>query len=278
MPGRCGKTVILLIAILLIPACAARLPEPVTLPRPDLRPASHIDQIYGYPAAAAAIAAVLERELGVPPFPVTFHFYRNVAAFEAALLELGHDRSTARQTATVMRGIGTARRVLLNTQALDPISWQDRVRVLAHELVHSLQYELAGGRRGASEQWLREGFAEWVALMILDRLRGRPLSELRDQQLQVFRSSDRSRAPRLDGMVSFQQWIAIVNRRDIAPYSQAFLAVDFLVERHTAPAIVEYFRQFASTRDRTAAFRTAFGEDRAAFETALDARLRITRR
>lgn len=278
MPGRSGEIVTLLVAALLLPACAARVPEPVTLPRPDLSPASHIDQIYGYPAAVAAIAAVLERELGVPPFPVTFHFYRNVAAFEAALLELGHDRPTARQTATVMRGIGTARRVLLNTEALDPISWQDRVRVLAHELVHSLQYELAGGRRGASEQWLREGFAEWVALMILDRLRGRPLGELREQQMEVFRTSDRSRAPRLDSMVSFPQWIAIVERRDIAPYSQAFLAVDFLVERHTAPAIVEYFRQFASTRDRNAAFLKAFGEDRAAFETALDARLRIRRR
>lgn len=270
-----GHTLVLALA-LLIPACGAH--APITLPRPDLRPPSHIDQVYGYQSAVTAIAAVIERELGVPPFPVTFDFYLDDAAFEKGLRELGHDPVTAHQTARVMRGVGVPGRVLVNSQVLELMSWSDRVRVLAHELTHCLQYELAGGNRGASEQWLREGFAEWVALTVLDRLRARPYAETRDRQWAAFRGSARSRAPRLDEMVDFQGWVTVVGRRDVAAYSQAFLAAEVLVQRHGASAVIAYFRQYASIPDRPTAFRAAFGEDPAAFEAVLEARLGIRRR
>jgi hypothetical protein len=268
-------TLVLALA-LVIPGCAAR--PPITLPRPDLRPPSRIDQVHGYQSAVTAIAAVIERELGVPPFPVTFDFYLDDTAFEKGLRELGHDPATARETARVMRGVGVPGRVLVNSQVLEPMSWSDRVRVLAHELTHCLQYELAGGNRGASEQWLREGFAEWVALTVLDRLRARPYAETRDRQWAAFRGSARSRAPRLDEMVDFQGWITVVGRRDSAAYSQAFLAAEVLVQRHGAPAVISYFRQYATIPDRPTAFRAAFGEDPAAFEAVLEARLGIRRR
>jgi hypothetical protein len=48
-------------------------------------------------------------------------------------------------------------------------------------------------------------------------------------------------------------------------YNQAFLAVDFLIERRSHPAAVEYFRLFARSDDRLANFRTAFSEDFSAF-------------
>jgi hypothetical protein len=263
--------------LLLLGACATRLPEPVTLPQAGVGVPTHIDRIYDYQGAVAAVASVFEHELGVAPFPVTFHFYPDVAAFEKALVEVGQDPEAARDTADAMRGVGMHGRVLLNHDAMDRLRWPDRVRMLAHELVHSLQYELAGGIRGTSEQWLREGFAEWVALMTVDRLGGRSLRDLRAQQLAAFRASDRSKAPRLDEMVTFAQWVPLANRRDIAPYSQAFLAVDYLVERHGAPAIIDYFRLFASTRNYRLAFRRAFGEERTVFEAAVDERLGIRR-
>jgi hypothetical protein len=221
---------------------------------------------------------VFSRELGVQPFPVTFHFYPDRAAFEAGLVEAGQDAASARETAAAMVGVGMHGRVLLNHDGLDAIPWPERVRMLAHELVHSLQYELADGSRGTSEQWLREGFAEWVAFMTVERLGGYPLADLRHHQLALFRASDRSRAPRLDDMLTFAQWVPLAGRHEIAPYPQAFLAADLLVERHGAPAIIGYFRQFASTHDYELAFRRAFREDRAAFEAALDERLGIRRR
>mgnify|MGYP003399901864 CR=1 FL=1 len=61
-----------------------------------------------------------------------------------------------------------------NGDAMSSLSWASRVGTLAHELVHILQYDIAGGRRGTSEQWLREGFAEWVSLDVLQRIGGLP--------------------------------------------------------------------------------------------------------
>lgn len=274
-PGLLPAAVLLLAAL---GGCAAAVPAAVSLPHPTARAVSHVDRIYDYPAAAASIAAVLEREMGVCPFPVTFHFYPDVPAFETGLVAFGLDPLAARDTATVMRGVGMRGRVLLNNDALQHISWPSRIRVLAHELIHSLQYELAGGIRGTSEQWLREGFAEWAALLVVDRLHGRPLDDLRRQQQALFRRSDRSRAPRLDDMVTYDQWIRLADRQELAAYSQAFLTVDFLVSRHGAPAVIEYFRQFAATADRAAAFTRAFGESRATFESAAGEHLGIRRR
>src|SRR5262249_62084198 len=56
---------------------------------------------------------------------------------------------------------------------------------LAHELTHVVQYQLAGGRRGRSEQWLREGMADWVACQVLERL---GVSSFRDERAQVVRA------------------------------------------------------------------------------------------
>lgn len=259
-------------------ACSVRVPDAITLPQPTARAVTHVDRIHDYAGAAASIGALLERELAVEPFPVTFHFYRDARAFEDGLIGFGLDPLLARDTASVMRGVGMHKLVLLNNDSLQRITWRGRVRVLAHELVHSLQYELTGGIRGASEQWLREGFAEWVALLVLDRLNGGALDALRRQQQALFRRSDRSRAPRLDEMITYDQWIRLAERPELATYSQAFLSVDFLVARHGAPAVVDYFRQFAATADRGAAFRTAFGEERAAFQAAADEHLGIRRR
>jgi hypothetical protein len=60
---------------------------------------------------------------------------------------------------------------LLNELRLSNLEWGDRVALLAHEMAHSFQYELGGGRRGTSDQWLREGFADWVAIGVLSASR-----------------------------------------------------------------------------------------------------------
>ena len=56
--------------------------------------------------------------------------------------------------------------------------------------------------------------------------------------------------------------------------AQAFLAVDFIIERHGLPAVIDYFSRFGGSADPLANFSAAFGESRAAFEAALAARLR----
>jgi len=68
-------------------------------------------------------------------------------------------------------------------------------------------------------------------------------------------------------MVTFYEWVTLNNRHGGAvTYGQAFLAVDFLIERKGPPSVVEYFRLFGESEDRLANFQAAFGWALSAFE------------
>ena len=255
-------------------SCSAPLePRVITAPQPGVKPAAFIADISDYDVAATTIAWMVEQEVGVAPFPVSFRFFPTPQAFEAMLLQVGYDAQLARETSLEMRAVGGHRAVLLNESKLVTLSWPDRVALLAHELTHTLQYELGGGRRGASDQWLREGFADWVSIRVLERLRVQPRGDLRRQRIEEFRE-DGSRISPLSAMVTFPEWVRLSTRTQGSSYLQAFLAVDFLIERHGMRAIVDYFSRFASSDDRLGNFRATFGEDLAAFEKTLIARLR----
>jgi hypothetical protein len=238
-----------------------------------VRPASHLGAIHSYERALVTIAGVFERDLGFPPFPVTLEFHPDREAFEAALLESGYDPALAKNTANTMAAVGGHRQVLVNESVLVPLSWPSRVAMLAHELTHTLQYEWGGGVRGASDQWLREGFAEAISARVIERLGALPRDAMRRQKLDELRAMSRDRVPRLDEMATFPDWVEVNRRTGVAPYAYAFLAADHLIERHGTTAVVRYFELFASPGDRRQNFRTAFGEDLASFEEALLAQL-----
>jgi hypothetical protein len=252
-----------------VAGCAAAL-EPRTVafsyspskPPPSARISSYAD-------ASAAIAGAFAQDLGFPPFTATLHLYPDARSFEAALVAVGYDPPFARETARVMSGIGGHRRVLLNEEALLPLSWPARVALLAHELTHTLQYELGGGRRGASDQWLREGLAEWVSMRVLERLRAMTPDDYRSRKLRHLRGTRAAEAPRLNDMATFQQLVRLAARDDIAPYEQSFVAVDMLIERHGLPAVVRYFTMFATSDDRAGNFVASFGLDLETFEAAV---------
>lgn len=266
---------IALVAITLLAGCAtAATPRIVTVPSSEASPVSRFDQIDDYRSAAATVAGAVHNELAERPFPVTFRFFPNRKAFETALRDVGYPTELAHDAAATMAAIGGHRRVLLNAAVLAALVWRDRVALLAHELGHTVQYELGGGSRGTSDQWLREGFAEWLSMRVLDRLQAVPAAAFRRQKIDEWRTRNRSAVPRLDEMVTFPQWVALSRRGETTLYSQAFLAVDFLIERHGIPSVVAYFQRFAHSMDRVANFRDTFGEDLPAFETALDARMR----
>ena len=275
-----SATVASIACLTLCTGCAVPEPWTVALPQSTVRPASHMDGIVSYDRALSTIATVFERDLGFPQFPVTLHFYPGRDAFEAALLQSGYDPDLARDTAGTMGAVGGHRQVLLNESILVPLPWPARVGMLAHELTHSLQYEWGGGIRGASDQWLREGFAECVTGRVLERLGATTLERVRQQKRDDFRGIDRARLPRLDEMATFPAWVEVNSQRDIAPYTYAyaFLAADFLIERHGLPSVIEYFRLFARSGDRRINFRAAFGEELSSFEDALHVHLRIRRR
>jgi hypothetical protein len=267
---RCWRLLAGLVLAGIASACATTAgPRVVALPDASLRPTFQIDAIADYGVAIATIGAIAERDLGFPPFPLAFHFHADRAALEAALLESGYHPDLARQTARTMDGIGGHRRILLNEGAMARLEWRPRVAMLAHEFAHSVQYELGGGIRGASDQWLREGFAEWFSVKVMERLKAWSLADARRRYQIELRSRRRSGMLRLDDMVTFPQWVALGTQRHRAPYAQAFLAVDFLIERHGVERVIDYFARFARRQDRLGNFLEAFGEDLASFETAL---------
>ena len=240
------------------------------MPDPGVGLASRLDQIDDYRTAAATIVSIVERELGLSSFPITFRFYPNTEAFENALLEAGYDATLARNTANTMIAVGGHRGVLLNDARLVALSWDQRVALLAHEFGHSVQYELGGGRRGTSDQWLREGFAEWLSIRVLEQLeRTVSLTAIRRGRQSELRAAGRSNLPRLSDLVTFPQWVNAGKRHGATMYPMSFLAVDFLLERHGIPAVLGYFKRFALSEDRAGNFRAAFGEEIESFEAAL---------
>lgn len=272
--GRAAAGVLWLTVATLAPACATSdEPRLVTIPQPGIRPATRVDQVRDYATAAATVARIFERDLGFSPFPVTFEFYPHADAFEKKLLAIGYDKSLARATAGTMIAVGGYRGVLLNDAKFALLSWTARVEMIAHEMGHSLQYEWGGGRRATSEQWLREGFAEWLALRVLERLDATSIATVRRDRQRDLRAAGRSGSPRLSDLVTFPAWVRAGERYSATRYVLAFLAVDFLLERHGLRAVVDYFTRFARSDDRLANFRAAFGEDIDRFETGLGARL-----
>jgi hypothetical protein len=260
--------------LLLAGACSTSLaPRLVTLPDPKVHPALSIGGIFDYRVAGASVLYLFQSEFGFRPFPVTFYFCPGERAFETTLLETGYDAPLARETAKNMSAVGGHRRVFLNESALDRANWSGRVASIAHELAHSLQYEWGGGVRGASDQWLREGFAEWLAMQVMDRLGAIRYTDARRRYWAMLHATSASKAPRFEDMATFRQWVMLGGRRDIAPYAQSFLAVDFLIEQHGLAAVVDYFERFARGQDRQGNFRAAFGQDLQSFERAARAHL-----
>jgi hypothetical protein len=179
----------------------------------------------------------------------------------------------AHEYATFAGGVATRHRIHLRADRLAAASLVQRVGLIAHELAHSSQYALAGGERGSSEQWLREGAADWVRFQVLEALGLVPppnsMSRLRDVSQQRL---PEQHWPNLLALSSHAQWVtARTTYGPTATYGQAVLAVHWLVERASTAALVDYFRRAARPLEAGPLFQAAFGMTREAFGAAWEA-------
>ena len=259
-------------------ACASARPRVVSSSEVRARPVARAEWIHGWDSALATATAVMESELAIPRFEVVLHLYPGRRAFEQALAASGYRADFARDTAATMTAIGGYRTVLINEANLYGASWERRLALLTHEVAHSLQYELGGGHRGTSDQWLREGFAEWVSLRVMERLGGTTVEQARHRARLALRGGRARALPPLDTMVTFPQWVALGRGPQAGiVYDLAFAAVDCLIRRHGAVKAAGYFALFARSQDRAGNFRAAFGEDLRDFERAFRAELSAQR-
>ena len=236
-------------------------------------PVARAEWVASWPQALASVLDVFVTRLALPRLEVRLVFLPDDATFEGLLREIGYDADLARSTAATMTGIGGHRSVLLNESRMADDGWPARVGLIAHELTHVLQYELGGGVRGASDQWLREGFADWVELRVLAEM---GVLEAGPFRAELIRRTRGGEVPPLNRLATFPDWV-VANQRAgrVDLYATAQLAVDLLIERHGVDAVLGYFRRFASSQQREAHFAAAFGQTLAAFDQDFRRSLRL---
>ena len=164
--------VLLVSSAAVLAGCAARaeLPRTIDVATIQARPAPRAEFVDDYEGALASIAAITERDLHLPKAQGALHLVPDRDALYAVLEANGADPVTARGAADTMLAVGGHRALYVNLAAFARWNWNARIAVLSHELAHVAQYELSGGRRSTSDQWPREGFADWVQVHVLDTL------------------------------------------------------------------------------------------------------------
>lgn len=282
---------------ILLGGCASA-PRVLAIPpaSENVRPA--IQRINDYPDALAAIVFVMVRDLKLPAVEGTVTLYSNRFSFESALAaELEKDlestekqldtqaRETfksetipnfARQVAVSSMAVGMNGRVLVNESYFQKLGWPESVRILAHELTHTMERAVMNGRLTAPDTWLREGFAEWVSYKVVDALGVETFQKNRDRRVDFVATARQYQTfPVLTQLAAATDWRTWMRTLGLeATYGQALLAVDLLIEEKGLPAVVEYFRLFGTLNNRRVNFTRAFGEPLSAFEGKFDQRLR----
>ncbi len=263
IPSRAAGVIVV---VMLTSACArpSAPVQVVALPPSGGATGSEAD-LDGYPAALAAIVNAFDGALGLPRVDVKLMLFADRKSFEQGLVAIGYPPELAR-SASSFAAIGGARTVFVNAAIVNRFDRTRRVQLVAHELVHSLQYQFSGGTRGASEQWLREGFAEWVSFRATEHLGLASFETLRDDLLNPLSDVPFGTAPApLDDLLTFPQWVDAQQRHEAPLYAQAFLAVELLIETRGVPDVVGYFERFRDTSAHGPAFAQSFGMERAAF-------------
>lgn len=243
-----------------------------TIRTPDTRvvAVAHATLVTTYETALASIRAAIDLELGVsvPAFDLVICPDREALA--VALTGTSPPTRFARRTAETMDAVGQPGRILVNGAVIDAMEWRSRIVLLAHEIVHVLQYDWAGGRRGESDQWLREGFAEWVTWRVADRLGLQASGPSASRRTAEVGRLPPERWPRLTELRTFPAWLRwVASRDDGFAYAHAAVAAGRLVQRHGPAAVVDYFRRFTRPADGEAAFEAAFGQSVDAFDREL---------
>ena len=262
---------LLAVGALVAVTCAAgcvkpRAPVEVVALTPVEAPARDERTLDGYQSALAAIVDAFDEALGLPRANVKLVLFADRHAFEEGLLTSGYPPDLAR-SASSFAAIGGARAVFVNAGVVNRFDRTGRVQLVAHELVHSLQYQFSGGTRGASEQWLREGFAEWVSLRVTAHLGLASFNALREDLLAPLAGVRFGLSPEpFDTLVTFPQWVNAQQRSEAPLYPQAFMAVELLIEMRGVPAVIGYFERFRTTTEHQGAFASAFGMERASFD------------
>lgn len=200
-----------------------------------------------------AIATILTAcdDLGLPPVdPLYLQLYINANAYAYYARDFAPLPKDF-VPLTVAQAYGN--KLYINLEQKRGQTWASLLRRLAHDYGHNVQYVLAG-RPKSGRQWMTEGFADWVAAKVMDKLEWESYaSSLSRARREIARYG--AGAPRLSQLESAAAWAKALEQEmgRVKTYHVAFLAVDRLIEKHGIAAMMNYF----ATEDFSAAFGTA---------------------
>jgi hypothetical protein len=247
-------------------------PRPPGTLGPEVATAEIID------AAASVIRSDLEL-----PFSPAYKAYvcGDEAAFSEGLLRHLGVRAVGRDWRIVPSAVGVATRVgvFLRGDYLDRGSLRRRVTVVAHELAHLSQQDMARNREDRLPTWMVEGHADWVALQVLDRL---GLQTYGESRAGVVRSvagavTPVEHFPDLDTLADHDAWMRST-RSVPATYGQALLAVGYLIGRASHAAVVKFMSSAVEASDPHDRWLDAFSFSYREFADDFRAYLRTTGR
>jgi len=257
--------------VLFLSACGAASIQPVPVSLTD----GGLQVPPAYRADVEEIVTVMRAQLALPvPERVSVYVYDSRTAFREGLLDEGYvapDR--VNEIASFAAGLARPGRVLLHARATrGRLEWR---RLIAHELTHVVQFELAGGD-GRADQWLAEGLAERLAFDVLERLGVDSVADRRERALAGARKHPGFTSGRLDlAALGSPREFTLRHQRDgsLETYQLSFLMADYLVKRDGMPVVLDYFRTCRLT-DRESAFARTFGQPIQQFEREVLAYLR----
>jgi hypothetical protein len=232
-------------------------------------------------AAIRGISGIFVKELGLPvPERFTVYVYASRSVFEQGLIEDAQVSPVrAAELSDFAIGIGKRRQLLFNDEAYE-VKGREWLRLVAHELAHVSQIELAQGE-GRAEQWLAEGMAEWVAFTVLERLG----LDTMDNRRTVARSGIKSHAALIAARLDLETLgsprgftVRHLREGSLPTYQLAFLMADYLITRDGFPKMIGYFGSFTERQQRQENFRRAFGQSLVDFEKEVLAYLKSVTR
>lgn len=257
------------LAFVLVAGCGSgRLVLPFLIDPPAMATPTNAAAMRSHEEAVLGIAAIMIKDLRMPlPAQFTVYVYSGRQPFEQGLINDAQVSPVrAAELSEFAVGIGKRRQLLLNDEAAS--GGREWLRLIAHELAHVSQIELAQGE-GRAEQWLAEGMAEWAAFTVLERLSLDTLGSRRMMAIAGIRNHAALVAARLDlETLGNPRGFTVRHLREgsLPTYQLAFLMADYLVQRDGVERVTEYFRSFGRRQDRHANFRQTFGQSLDQFE------------
>jgi hypothetical protein len=223
-----------------------------------------------YSMQAAAIASALVTELNLTNFESVLYVYFSLDDFKIALVKEEDLAGSADLKGDVIATVAACSNKKILAYWSSSVPWAMRVKSLAHEITHLAHFALGNWSCSRQEHaWLMEGFANWMAFRIVERLSVTTFNAEREDFLngvRAFRS--KQEFPSLKLLSPYRDWLKMLQVIGYpATYQQSFFAVDYLIERNGLNSVVKYFTLFEHSADADKNFKAAFGVEFSDFES-----------